>query len=169
MERQRLNLAPLPRHRTLRPMVTSNPTTNPDINISPRKKIFSTLWFIFCAIGLFVHGYFTTESYLKYEISSQVNIYFAEEIRPPAATLCFNMMYIVNVSALSSESGHVKCNLTDDNCKETVFNWITKLKSKNLMDTVTYNLTLFNRPYYTGPLTVSQYYRKGRKCYKYSR
>lgn len=140
-----------------------------------RKKILTLSFFFFCSTGLIVHGWLTTRDYLLYPVTSIVLIYLPLTIKPPAVSLCFDLKQIMNETSLpGSERFHFrrcqeKDKEEDKKCFDDLTRWMTRLDPVKLLKDWTLNLTEFNDDSYTDPLSVQEYYRKGRKCFKYSR
>lgn len=139
-----------------------------------KRKILSFFWFLICSTGLFIHGWFTTFDYLKYEMSTLITVLMPTKINPPAVSLCFDLQYIVNESAIpeSVRANYKHCAKEfklNDSCMDEVFKWMASLNVKQLLENWTFNLTKFNDPSYEASLTVQEYYRHGRKCFKYTR
>lgn len=135
-----------------------------------RKKILTYSWFLFCSTGLIIHGWLTTRDYLLYPVTSVVLIYLPLTIKPPAVSLCFGLEQIMNETSLPvSERVRFRRCEKDKTCLDDITRWMARLDPVNLMKNWTLNLTKFNDDSYTGPLSVQEYYRKGRKCFKYSR
>ncbi|KAI1285432.1 hypothetical protein HDE_12103 [Halotydeus destructor] len=78
--------------------MSQEPSTSVDLKSKKSKPWLKLIWFLFCSLGCILHTDLVTEAYRKHQFISIVEREYLEVVKPPAISLCFQFVDIVNTT-----------------------------------------------------------------------